>query len=397
MISAAYLAARASKVTKPAGQSEVDIPLRMLFLFPQVWDPLKENFAGQFNILPERCSGYIFALSSKQKPVVEIGRFQLRWRPIADQALSRLWNGLVARVLLPLRHVCRGEIDAVIAYDPYACGLAGILLRLVLGGKVIIQLNGDFHEYPPSSNPLKGWVMRAAFHFSLTSADAVKVLNVSQEEYVRRHYPAKPVYRFHDYVACHYFESVSPLSGDYLLFVGYPFDLKRVDVVIRAFLKIADRYPKFSLRVMGYCPEPELSHYRQLAQNHSRIHFVEAGWVEEVREQMRGCYAFVNPTQTEALGRVHIEAMSCGKPIVASNTNGARECIVDGATGLLFDVGDVDGLARQLDRLLSDSALASRLGQAGRERARAVFSEERFAAAFLHMVDSTVGPSKRTQ
>ena len=369
--------------------------MRILFIFPQVWDPCKTNFSGQFTILPESVSGHIFTLSSRQQPVVKLGRFLLRWKEIGSTTWEGLWNGLVARWWLPIRHLKRGDADVVVAYDPYACGLAGLFLKCVLGVRLIVQMNGDFHEYPPSSSAAKNIIMKMVFSLSMRWADAAKVLNPSQAAYVRGLYPSLPVYQFHDYVACEFFEAAPTMQGTHVLFIGHPFDLKGVDILIKAFLLIADRHPLVTLRIMGYSPAHELSVYLALAGHHPRIEFLKPGWMEEVRDQLKDCYLLVNATRTEALGRVFIEAMSCGKPIVASDTNGARICVEDGQTGFIDRQEDPEDCARQMDRLLSDPALAARMGQAGRERARALFSEAAYGQHFIKMVSEVT--TRRTE
>ena len=82
----------------------------------------------------------------------------------------------------------------------------------------------------------------------------------------------------------------------------------------------------------------------------------------------------------EGLGVVLIEAAFLGKPVVGSDAPGIREAMLDGVTGLLAPPGDAKGLAAAIDTLLADPELARRMGQAGRERARSMFTVERMAA-----------------
>lgn len=77
----------------------------------------------------------------------------------------------------------------------------------------------------------------------------------------------------------------------------------------------------------------------------------------------------------EGLPRVMMEAAALGKPVVATNARGCREVVADGETGLLVPVQDSAALAEGLITVLSDVALARRLGQAGRVRAEALFDE----------------------
>ncbi|AYM64414.1 glycosyltransferase family 4 protein [Agrobacterium fabrum] len=69
----------------------------------------------------------------------------------------------------------------------------------------------------------------------------------------------------------------------------------------------------------------------------------------------------------EPFGRVVVEAMMCGRPVVATRGGGVAEIIRDGETGLLVPPGDASALAAALGTILSDPALAQRLGQSGRE------------------------------
>jgi glycosyltransferase involved in cell wall biosynthesis len=83
---------------------------------------------------------------------------------------------------------------------------------------------------------------------------------------------------------------------------------------------------------------------------------------------------FVLPSRSEALSNSIMEAMSAGLCVVASRVGGNPELIADGDTGLLFEAGDAEGLARQLLRALGDDGLRGRLGAAAARRMREEFS-----------------------
>ena len=365
--------------------------MNLVFLLPEIYRPWKQNFARRFELLSRRCSGYIFTRSATRYRSLRLANFQLYSAPIGHSTIARALHSLLTQVGLPLR-VLRGapRLDAVISYDPYASGFAGVILARLFRAKLIVEINGDYHTTEPSLQPLKNRLMRALFRFSLNHSTAIKVLNAAQQEYVARHYPQKPIYRFADFVAVDYFQSLQCYQGNYLLAVGYPFELKGMDVLIRAFALISSRHPAMHLRIMGYCPQSELRQYQRLTQGNPRIHFIPPGWIEDVGEQMRGCYALVNAARTEAMGKVHLEAMACAKPIVATRTNGGITCIEEGRTGLLSEINNVDGLARNLDYLFSNPLLATEMGRAGYERGRAYFSEEQYVQCFLSMLEEVV-------
>jgi glycosyltransferase involved in cell wall biosynthesis len=80
---------------------------------------------------------------------------------------------------------------------------------------------------------------------------------------------------------------------------------------------------------------------------------------------------FVLASLTEGHPKVLLEAMSCGVPCVASSVGGSRSILSDGDTGLLFEPGDVGGLAARIEQVLAQPDLSRRLG----ERARAEILE----------------------
>lgn len=223
-------------------------------------------------------------------------------------------------------------------------------------------------------------------HEVLRRASAVRVLNRSQEAFIRGRYPDTRVHRFAEFTPVSLFLDTEPAEGQYFLFVGYPFRLKGVDVLIRAYRKVRSSHPELGLRIMGHCPPPEDEPFRELAEGCPGIEFVPPAWIEDVAREMQNAVALVNPARTEAMGRVHIEAMASGLPVVATATNGAREVIDLDETGLLVDIEDVDGLADALLWIAENREAAREMGARGRERVRVKYTEE----AYRHNVSSMI-------
>lgn len=94
------------------------------------------------------------------------------------------------------------------------------------------------------------------------------------------------------------------------------------------------------------------------------------GWQRqsELPRWYRGTDITVVPTVVQdGLSRTSVEAMACGRPVVASRIGGLPFTVSDGETGLLFEPGNADDLATKLETLLDDAPLRHKLGQAGRE------------------------------
>jgi glycosyltransferase involved in cell wall biosynthesis len=89
------------------------------------------------------------------------------------------------------------------------------------------------------------------------------------------------------------------------------------------------------------------------------------------------------PSRREGFGVVCLEAMAHGRPVVATRVGGLLDLVVDGETGILVPPRDPAALRSALERLLADRELRRRLGLAGRDRARRLFSWE-------HVTDATL-------
>ncbi|HEX5690544.1 MAG TPA: glycosyltransferase family 4 protein, partial [Roseiflexaceae bacterium] len=89
---------------------------------------------------------------------------------------------------------------------------------------------------------------------------------------------------------------------------------------------------------------------------------------------------FVMPsTDHETFCIAACEAMACARPVVAARTGGLPEVVRDGETGFLVPPGDAQALAERIGELLCDGALRARLGAAGREWTREMFTWDKVA------------------
>jgi starch synthase len=95
----------------------------------------------------------------------------------------------------------------------------------------------------------------------------------------------------------------------------------------------------------------------------------------------------VIPAIDEGLGLTAVEALLCETPVVAFDSGGLPDIVVDGQTGVLVRPGDIPGLAVAVDRLLADPEYRLRLGREGRRFALTHFGPDAVAkqyATLLH-------------
>lgn len=120
---------------------------------------------------------------------------------------------------------------------------------------------------------------------------------------------------------------------------------------------------------------------------HNRVTF--AGFRSDVPNCMAGLDIVVVPSiEAEPFGRVAIEAMAAGKPVIASNIGGLPEVVADGVTGLLVEPKDVEALAKAILRLVNDPSLLVEMGFQGRAIVNEKFSDDANGAAMDRVLQS---------
>jgi glycosyltransferase involved in cell wall biosynthesis len=90
------------------------------------------------------------------------------------------------------------------------------------------------------------------------------------------------------------------------------------------------------------------------------------------------------------MGRVLIEAMSAGVPVIGADVGGIPHIVKDGVNGYLFPKGDASALEERLRTLLEDPERAREMGAQGKDIARREYTEARWAEHFISMVEAAV-------
>jgi glycosyltransferase involved in cell wall biosynthesis len=130
---------------------------------------------------------------------------------------------------------------------------------------------------------------------------------------------------------------------------------------------------------------------RQVKDHHLEKHVLLPGFRTDVLGCMKGFDLFVLSSVTEGLGTSLLDAMACGKPIVATTAGGIPEVVADGETGLLVAPRDHTALAAAIVRLLNDDALRAAMGKAGRDRVTERFTVGRMVAGTVAVYERLAG------
>ncbi len=173
-----------------------------------------------------------------------------------------------------------------------------------------------------------------------------------------------------------------------ILFVGR-FDLRKgADVMLEAFSRLAKTHKSLRLVMAGKDSGIPLDSGETLAYEayvkrlfsddiRERVRFLGPVSPAKVNELRRQALVYVSSSRFECCAYAVTETLAMGCPAVASSTFGPPEYLKVGEEILVFDIGDADGLAAQLEMLLGDPRRAEELGAAGRYGARAAFAPEK--------------------
>jgi glycosyltransferase involved in cell wall biosynthesis len=165
---------------------------------------------------------------------------------------------------------------------------------------------------------------------------------------------------------------------------------KRVSDAIEAMAIVLVSRPDARLLIVGDGPaRPCLEQLARAKRIEDRVIF--AGFQATTRPFFELIDVLLLPSQSEGLPLAPIEAMLASTPVIATDVAGSNEVVVDGETGFLVPLGQPQELARRSLQLLGDKALRHRMGKAGLERARALFTEERYVSEVAAMYQEAVG------
>jgi len=323
------------------------------------------------------------AIEYRGVPVARIGRSPRR-RPLA----------CLYRLLATLGRLRPDLIHTHLYYANVLGRLAGGILRV----PVVSTLHNPDYTYESRSGVLFAFKKRIDRWTGARAAALVAVSRAVAEDY-RAHMGWTGIEVVHNGVDLERYCPGPPDPGAFaawpsrglrLLAVGRLHPQKGFDTLLRALAQARSLGVSAQLAVVGTGAllAPLVSLSRELG---VQDHVAWLGERSDVVDLLRAADLFVFPSRYEALGVALLEAMSCGKAVVASAVGGIPEIVEDGRSGLLVSPDDERQLAAALSRLARSEELRQGLGIAARERARS-FSIERaaqglasvFTAALAH-------------
>lgn len=291
--------------------------------------------------------------------------------PRAEMDLQAAWR--LSRVLKRLRP------EIVHAHDPHAVAMAALALSMStqhIKPPLVASRRVDFHI---RGNALSRWKYRQVDLF-ICASDAIRrmlvadgipearAITVHEGIDIGRVDAAPPALLHEEFWLPH----EAPVIGNVAALVPHKGQRHLIDAAALVVRQVPDA--RFVIAGEG---EQREALERQIREHGLEKHVFLAGFRPDVLSLHKRFDIFVLSSITEGLGTSLLDAMACGKPVVATTAGGIPEVVKDGDTGILVPPRDRAALAAALVRLLKDGDLRARLGAAGRALARERFSAER--------------------
>jgi len=284
------------------------------------------------------------------------------------------------------RVVKRLAPDVIHAHDPHGVAMASVALSLGASphGRrapaLVASRRVDFHL---QGNSFSRWKYRQVDCF-IAASDAIRQMlladGVDSERAVTVHEgidvdhvaAAAPVNVHEAFWLPHH----APVVGNVAALVPH----KGQRYLIEAAHLVVQAVPDARFVILG---EGELrDHLEHLVRDrHLEKHVLLPGFRTDVLGCIKGFDVFVMSSVTEGLGTSLLDAMACGKPVVATRAGGIPEIVDEGVTGTLVPARDHHALAKAIVAMLENEEMRRKCGAAGLARVRERFTVDRMVAA----------------
>jgi len=307
---------------------------------------------------------------------------------------------------LPLREIKAFKPDVVLSgQEPYSLsGLQAACLASFLRVPFLFQTNQNIlKHYPPPFS----WIESLSFkRAAVALAYSEEARQVMLSKGLRRPSAVLPyatdLARFTPRAGPSPVRVRFDLSEAWVIgFLGRLVPEKGLDTVIDAVIALATELPNLRLLLVGSGPEEaSLRERAALGGVGNRIIFAGSVPHEEAALYLQAMDVFVlasrtRPNWKEQFGRVLIEAMACGVPVVGSDSGEIPNLIRATGGGLVFPEGDASSLSERLRTLFADECKRRTLGETGAQSARGSYSCEAVADRLYEHLQNAVATTRR--
>lgn len=179
-------------------------------------------------------------------------------------------------------------------------------------------------------------------------------------------------------------DAAPPQASVSIVAVGAVSERKGADVLLQAFLDLAELHPDCELYFVGNLDWPAVLEDAQRSPHAARIHF--EGFSPQPQVYLRAATVFVLASRRDPFPLVLLEALEAGVPIVATDVDGIPEALDNGEAGRIVPSGSSSELAAAIESLLSSRAERERMAAAALRRS-AAFSVKKMTDGYERVYD----------
>jgi glycosyltransferase involved in cell wall biosynthesis len=191
-----------------------------------------------------------------------------------------------------------------------------------------------------------------------------------------------------------------PQGNRIITFTGRLVSYKGLPLLMEIWRQIRSKRKDVYLLLLGsggadiHNCEAELRTYVRSHRLQESVHF--AGNVRNVYEYLQASDIFIFPTENDAFPVALVEAMACGLPAISTPVGAIKDIITHRQNGLIVEAGDYQQTYDALDALMTDTALAARLGEAARHTVQDRYSAEDITQKYVRLFTQAASPSGKS-
>jgi glycosyltransferase involved in cell wall biosynthesis len=331
--------------------------------------------------------------------------------PNLPTRMARFLAGLVMIPPIVIWLILRRRVNVVVLSSPFEISASAAVGVCRLLGKcvgLVVESHSDFEnslqiQVPWMSGRLAKALATACARFSIRRATVLRGVSMSTVSQLSQFAPYLPTTCFPAWTDLDTFlaagQHTKNARSDEILYAGRLSPIKGLCELIQAFSKVAAEIPSAKLSLIGPQVDKEFLEeaLRLIAELgvSERVTIVPEMSQAELASRMVDATAVALFSRSEAFGRVVIEAMACGTPVIAASVGGIPELIEHGVSGLLVEPGDIDGFSEGLRRLVLEPEVAKEMGLRGRASVARYFSSERYRDSYHETFQLAVGSPGR--
>lgn len=285
------------------------------------------------------------------------------------------------------------EFNLIISQDPFLTGLVGWFLKKKFKIPLLVHFHGDFWQN-------KYWLKERWFNpiflllskFLVEGADGIRVVgSIIKDKLIKEGIAADKIrviptpVNLEKFIYCNpekvkNFREKHHPGRKVIINVGRKDPAKDYTVLYKAIGLVYEDYKRLAFWQMG-----NEDYLREKIKADENLILTSRGKIDQVEltNYYHASDVYVSSSCHESFGKVLVEAMAAGLPVVATATTGSKEIVEDGVNGFLVPVGDSQSLARKILFLLNNPEKAKEMGQLGREMVKERFDQQKIIGEII--------------